>query len=64
MEILAVSLKEAGRRIGVCERTVINLINAKELSSRKIGRRRVVLVKHLQEFLRRDHPTFSSQGVE
>jgi excisionase family DNA binding protein len=56
MEILAVSLKEAGRRLSVCERTVVNLINSKELRSLKIGRRRVVRIKDLEDFLRRDHP--------
>jgi hypothetical protein len=54
--ILAVSLREAGRRIGVCERTVVNLIRSKEPRSRKIGRRRILRVKDLGDFLRRDHP--------
>ena len=55
--ILAVSVPEAARRLGVSARTVTNLIGARELPSRKIGRRRVVLVSSLESFLRRDHET-------
>jgi excisionase family DNA binding protein len=54
---LAISITEAARRLGVCPRTVANLIRAKELSSRKIGHRRVVPVQALDVFLRRDHHT-------
>lgn len=54
-EILAVSIPEAGRRIGVCPRTITNLIRAKELTSRKIGRRRVIPITALEAFLRHDH---------
>ena len=54
-EVLAVGIAEAARRIGVCPRTITNLIRAKELVSRKIGRRRVIPVSGLQAFLRHDH---------
>jgi excisionase family DNA binding protein len=54
-EVLAVGVAEAARRIGVCPRTVTNLIQAKELVSRKIGRRRVIPVSALLAFLRHDH---------
>ena len=54
-QVLAVSVEEAGRRLGVCSRTVSNLIRAKELLSRKIGRRRVIPITALEAFLRRDH---------
>jgi excisionase family DNA binding protein len=54
-EVLAVGVKEAARRLGVCERTVMNAIYCKELTSRKIGRRRVIPVSALESFLRRDH---------
>ena len=56
-EVLAVAIPEAARRLGVCPRTVCTLISRKELPSRKIGRRRVVPVKALEDFLRRDHST-------
>jgi excisionase family DNA binding protein len=54
-QVLAVGIKEAARRLGVCERTVMNAIYCKELTSRKIGRRRVIPVSALESFLRRDH---------
>jgi excisionase family DNA binding protein len=56
-EVLNVSVVEAARRLGVCARTVANLIQAKELNSRRIGRRRVIPVADLERFNRRDHPT-------
>lgn len=52
---LAVGIKEAAQMIGVCSKTIHNLINAKELPSRKIGRRRVVRMRDLEAFLRADH---------
>lgn len=54
-EVLACNVTEAARRLGVSPRTVATLIARKELPSRKIGRRRVIPVRALQEFLRRDH---------
>jgi len=35
--VLAVGIKEAARMLGVCPRTVANLIETRELISRKIG---------------------------
>jgi excisionase family DNA binding protein len=55
-EVLNVSVSEAARRLGVCARTVANLIQSKELNSRRIGRRRVIPVVELERFNRRDHP--------
>lgn len=55
--ILAVNVQEAARRLGVSERTVATLLARKELSSRRIGRRRVIPVTELERFLRRDHDT-------
>jgi excisionase family DNA binding protein len=60
-EVLAVGIAEAARRLGICPRTVTNLIRAKELVSRKIGRRRVIPVSALQSFLRRDHDVRSQR---
>lgn len=56
-QLLAVSIEQAAEMIGVCGKTVRNLIAAKELPSRKIGRRRVIRVSDLQAFLRGDHGT-------
>ena len=56
-QILACSIPEAVRRLGLSARTVATLVARKELSSRKIGRRRVIPICALEEFLRRDHNT-------
>ncbi len=56
-DVLAVNIPEAARRLGVSPRTVATLVACKELPSRKIGRRRVIPIRALEEFLRRDHRT-------
>lgn len=55
--VLACNLAEAARLLGVSPRTVATLIARKELPSRKIGRRRVISIRALEAFLRRDHVT-------
>lgn len=57
---LAVSVAEAARMIDVSRRTVEGYIAAKRLASRKLGSRRVVLVRDLMRFLRSDQPSASS----
>lgn len=57
VEPLAVSVQEAARMIGVCPRSVQSYVAGKVLASRKIGRRRVIPVAALKEFLRRDQPS-------
>lgn len=57
VEVLAVNVPEAARRLGVSPRTIATLIARGELLSRKIGRRRVIPVEALEKFLRRDHNT-------
>ncbi len=57
VEVLAVNVPEAARRLGVSPRTIATLIARGELLSRKIGRRRVIPVEALEKFLRRDHDT-------
>lgn len=56
-DVLAVDVPEAARRLSVSVRTVAALIATGELASRRIGRRRIIPVKALEAFLRRDHPT-------
>jgi excisionase family DNA binding protein len=53
--VLAVGVSEAARRLGISPRTMTNLVRNKEIVSRKIGRRRVIPVTALEQFLRRDH---------
>jgi len=55
--VLAVSIDEAARRLSVCRRTIINLLQAKELTSRRIGRRRIIPVSSLLALMRRDSET-------
>lgn len=54
IEKLAVGIREAAEMIGVSPRTVQNYVSAKLLGSRKLGRRRVILVRSLEAFLRTD----------
>jgi excisionase family DNA binding protein len=56
---LAVSVAEAARMIGVSRRTVEGYIGAKRLASRKLGFRRVILVRDLMRFLQSDQPSAS-----
>lgn len=55
--ILAVGMVEAGRRLGLSTRTIATLILSGELKSKKIGRRRLIPVRALEEFLTNDHQT-------
>jgi excisionase family DNA binding protein len=54
-EVLAVSIADAARRLGVSARTVATLVARNELRSLRIGRRRVIPTRVLEEFLNRDH---------
>jgi excisionase family DNA binding protein len=56
-DVLAVDVPEAARRLTLSPRTVATLLARGELKSLKIGRRRLVPVRALEEFLRRDHFT-------
>jgi excisionase family DNA binding protein len=53
---LAVSIPEAARRLAVSPRTMASLVAQKAIPSQKIGRRRVISVRDLERFLKRDHP--------
>lgn len=59
---LAVSIDEAARQLGVCRRTIVNLIKSRALISRKIGRRRVIPVAALESLLRHDSSTEGRNG--
>jgi len=56
---LAVDLRTAAELCSLSRRSLENYITAKLLPSRKIGKRRLVLVRDLQDFLRRDQPSAS-----
>jgi excisionase family DNA binding protein len=59
-EKLAVSTREAAQMLSVSPRTIQNYIAAKLLPARKIGRRTVIPVRALENFLRTDHPSLST----
>lgn len=54
---LAVGLPEAARLASVSRRSLENYISAKLLPSRKLGRRRVILMRDLERFLSADRPS-------
>jgi excisionase family DNA binding protein len=53
--VLAVGISEAARRLGVSPRTVATLVARNHLSSRKVGRRRIIPVSALEVFVTQDH---------
>lgn len=55
--VIAVDLKTACLICTLSRRTLENYIAAKLLPARKIGRRRLILVRDLETFLRRDQPS-------
>jgi excisionase family DNA binding protein len=56
-EKLAVSVREAAMLLSVSPRTIQNYIRAKIIPARKIGRRTVIPVRALENFLRTDQPS-------
>jgi excisionase family DNA binding protein len=50
---LLIDLDEAGRRLGLCRRSVQGLIYAGELPSVRIGRSRRIVVRDLEGFVER-----------
>jgi len=52
--VLAVGMVEAARRLGLSARTVATLVLRHELPSRKVGRRRLIPVAALEEFVQHD----------
>lgn len=56
-EKLAVDIREAARLLSVSPRSIQNFVAAKILPARKIGRRTVIPVRALENFLRHDQPS-------
>jgi excisionase family DNA binding protein len=54
---ILISKREAAKTLSISLRTLENLIAAKELAVRRIGRRRLISRRSLEEFARRDHAT-------
>jgi len=53
---VAVSVAEAARLLGVSARTIQYLIADRRLESRRLGRRRLILVADLRRLLAADRP--------
>jgi len=64
MTKLAVGIREAAEMLSCSPRTVQNYIAAKVLLARKIGRRTVIPVRALENFLRADHPSPMRDGSD
>jgi hypothetical protein len=56
---LAVSKKEAAAMLSISMRSLENYLALKKIESRRIGRRRVVLISSLKRFLRADQASAS-----
>ena len=52
--VLAVSVAEAARRLGISARTMATLLAEKKVRSTTVGRRRLIPVSALEDFLRQD----------
>lgn len=48
---LAINMREAGRALGVCSRTIGEMVRRKELRAVKCGRRTVIPVSELHRLL-------------
>jgi excisionase family DNA binding protein len=64
LEPIFVSVKDAAGLLAVCPRTVQNLVVAKRLRARKIGRRTLLSYRELLAFARSDHQTTNSTDVQ
>jgi len=58
---LAVSAPEAAAMLSLSLRSVQNYIAAKKIPARKVGKRTLILVHDLEEFLRKDQPSPARQ---
>lgn len=59
---LAVSLREAAEMLSLSSRSIQNYIAAKKIPARKVGKRTLILVRDLEEFLRKDQPSPLREG--
>ena len=54
---LAVSLREAAAMLSISSRMIQHFIAVDRIPARKVGKRILILVRDLEEFLRVDQPT-------
>ena len=62
-EPLLFSRRQAAKMLSISLRTLDHLIAAKEIPARRVGRRRLILRRSLEEFARHDHPTRLAGGA-
>jgi excisionase family DNA binding protein len=53
-EKLAVSVRDAAAMLSLSSRSIQSYISAKKIPARKVGKRTLILVRDLEEFLRED----------
>ena len=58
---LAVSAPEAAAMLSLSLLSIQNYISAKKIPARKVGKRTLILVRDLEEFLRQDQPSAVSE---
>jgi len=63
-EPLLIGKKAAAQALGISPRSLDNLISSGELKTRRIGRRRLISWRALQEFARSDHMLPRRQDAE
>ena len=61
---ILVSIRQAAELLAVCPRTITNLLAAKKLRGRKLGRRTLLSYRELLEFSRHDHTTAPQPGQQ
>jgi excisionase family DNA binding protein len=54
---LAVNIREAAAMLSLSSRSIQNYIAARKIPARKVGKRTLILVRDLEEFLRKDQPS-------
>jgi excisionase family DNA binding protein len=59
---LAVGIRDAAAMLSLSSRSVQNYITAKKIPARKVGKRTLILVRDLEEFLRKDQPSPLREG--
>jgi excisionase family DNA binding protein len=62
-ETILISKRDAAKALSISLRTLDNLISAKEITVRRVGRRCLIPRKALEEFARRDHSTHPDRNA-
>jgi excisionase family DNA binding protein len=60
IEPILVSKRDAAKALSISVRTLENLIAAREITVRRVGRRCLISRRALEAFARHDHPTTTS----